>query len=204
MTLHKHLAFLLIAASSVFAMDFADYDTTVQVKTFTRDTTDSTFIPLRNTGFTLSYTLRATECPVILAQGDFEVRPDSKWRMQLTQDMGDSAFHHQSSIMGFCDTAMYFRQFLPPKSKYQLHMVMNKNLKMDTLYTMVTAQPNDSTFTLAVSARTFGVTSVRTRVGPARDPKSPDVFSADGKRIGPHSRVWIDRTGKKEIDLHTN
>jgi len=96
------------------------------------------------------------------------------------------------------------RQFLAPKSKYQMHVAMRKDLKMDTLYTMVTAQPNDSTFTLAVSARTFGATSVRRRNGTAHDSKSRGFFSADGRGAGPNSRVRIERSGTKTIDLHTN
>jgi len=204
MSIHRRLAFLLLCASSVFAMNFADFDTTVQVKTFTLNTSDSTFIPLRNTGFTLSYTVLATNCPNLVARGDFQVRPDSQWLMQLTQDMGDSAFHKQSLVISFCDGSTDTRHFLPPRSKYQLHVVIRKDLKMDTLYTMVTAQLDDSTFTLRVSARSFAPTSVRRRDWAGSEDESRDAFSADGRRIDLHSRIRIDRSGAKKIDLLTN
>lgn len=205
MTIHSCIAGILLPASSIFAMNFADFDTTVQVKTFTLQATDSTFIPLRNTGLTLSYTVeRATDCPTVVVQGDFEIRPDPRWLTQITQDMGDSAFHKQSMVIGFCDTVKYVRRFLPPKSKFQSHVVMDKNLEMDTLYTMVTAQMDDSTFTLAVSARSFAPTSVRRRGKVASEGRSRDAFSPDGRRDGPRSRIRIDRSGAKGIDLRAN
>lgn len=201
MNFPRPTALLLLAASSIFAMDFADFDTTVQVRTFTRSATDSTFIPLRNTGFTLSYTVKATtNCPTLVALGDFEVRPDSRWLVHLTQDMGDSAFHKQSRVVGYCDTALYVRQFLPPMSKYQLHMVMGQDLKMDTLYTMVAAQLDDSTFTLRVSARPFGTASVLRRAAAASG-TGRGAFSPDGRRVGPRTRIRVGSSGTKEIDL---
>jgi hypothetical protein len=206
MPLHKRLSLLfLLSASSVFAMDFADFDTTVQVKTFTENTSDSTFIPLRNTGFTLSYTItKALECPYVYVRGDLQIRPDTSWLIRITGDFGDSAYYPQTAVYYYCSYQMYVRQFLTPGSKYQMHIGVRKNAKGDTLYTMVKSRSNDSTFTLSVSARSFGTTSVRRQGKTAPTPQFRDGFSADGRRMGPRSRIWIDRSGNKEIDLRSN
>jgi hypothetical protein len=192
----------LVVGSQVFGANFSTFDTTVQVKTFTQKASDSTFIKLRNTGFTLAYALTKTnDCPTAVI-GDFVVRPDTQWIFQSTQDKGDSAGQLQSLVVYYCDFQTYSRQFLTPGAKYQMHQWYKSDGTSDSLYTKVKSIANDTTFMLTVSARDFASTTA-IEFKPQNHPKSDSKnnYLPNGKMIGMNSRIWIDSRGNKMINL---
>jgi hypothetical protein len=198
-------ALALIIGTQIFGANFATFDTTVQVKIWYTGLPDSTFIKLRNTGFTLSFSAMSYDglsCPTKTLEGDFAVRPNSSWDIQSTNSFGDSANFAQTIVTYYCDLGLYFRRVLTPGHKYQQHW-WYKGTQSDTIYSRVKTVVNDSTFVLTVSAQDFTLTTaLQSKLGNLPKWTLGNDYSPNGRKINSFSKIQIDAQGNKIINLN--
>ncbi len=206
MWFQSFLTSLCIFAGASMSANFTAYDTTVQVKIWSNGLSDSTFIKLRNTGFSLSFTATSSDasCPIKDVQGDFEVRPNSSWDVQGTNSFGDSAVFAQTMVSYYCDLGMYFRRVLTPNYKYQQHWWYKGTLS-DTIYTRVKTVVNDSTFVLTVSAQNFALTTaIKSNRHDLIKPISMNGYMLNGRKSDTPFNFIIDAQGRKSINLKSS
>ncbi len=197
--------FLLSLGLNSTQASFQDFDTTVRVKTYTTNATDSTFIKLRNTGFELSYTINKTgECPQRSVVGDFEIRPTAGWPINITSVIGDSSYAMQTLVVYFCNYQVFGREIRPLDARYMKHFRYDGVATVDSIFTRVKSIMDDSTFVLAVSSQPFKVqptTAISRNKMHAKHWLRRDAVRIDGRLRAGSSRIFIDQNGNKSLDL---
>jgi len=197
--------FLLSLGLNSAQASFQDFDTTVRVKTYTSNSTDSTFIKLRNTGFELSYTLTKTaECPNRIVVGDFELRPKTGWPINFTTVFGDSSYTAQTVVVYFCNYQLFGREIKPLGARYLKHLHYDGTTKVDSIFTRVKSIVDDSTFILSVSALPFQIqstTAINRDKARAKHWVRRDAVRIDGRLRTGSSKIFIDENGNKSLDL---